>query len=175
MQKRPASTKASRAKDADTESKAGSMRKVNLALSLPCYTDSNTIAQQIFSEYFDDPAGADAKRLRALKKAVPSVEAHDTISRAWSLRQRNVRQERQEALKAKYEGIREAMDALERVSPKLFASAKERSPSLAGLANTPEGKDASRRGRIQGLFPRQMRVPTDTLGDGFDESWKREG
>ena len=132
--------------------------------------------QQIYSEPFLSPATFDVERLARLKAAVPSLAAHDTIERAVKLQARTDRLAREAELKAKYEAIREAMTELEAVSPRLFAAAieGEKERSVVKSSRTEAGKLASADGRVPGLFPRQMRVPTETIGNfRWDSEWKR--
>ncbi|WVF71219.1 hypothetical protein IAT40_006019 [Kwoniella sp. CBS 6097] len=54
--------------------------------------------------------------LARLQAVVPSAEAYETIERAYQLYQRQVREERQVALKAKFEKMVEACDELEKLT-----------------------------------------------------------
>jgi len=133
------------------------------------------IVQQIYGTSFSDPETSDARRLEAIKAAVPSLEAHDTIDRAWKLYQRRERESRAENLRIKYESMREALKELEEVSPRLFKAAVDQ-PKLSPAKETrgSAGTEASKQGRIPGLFPRQMRIPTETLGNyRWDDQWKK--
>ncbi|KAI0756544.1 hypothetical protein C8Q80DRAFT_1348924 [Daedaleopsis nitida] len=106
---------------------------------------------------------------RRLQRAIPSVQAHETIERAWFLHQRHVRRARAAELKRKFESVRNAMETLRQVSPELYASVnKEEDPRARSAAETdllkrlkgPEKKAVE--ARIRGLFPRELRMPTDT-------------
>lgn len=106
---------------------------------------------------------------RRLQRAIPSVQAHETIERAWLLHQRHVRRKRQSELEKKYRRMQEAEEVLREISPKLYAEAnKEEDPrsrsseemeTLKGLKGL---EKKAYEARIQGLFPREMRPPTDT-------------
>ena len=60
---------------------------------------------------------------RALKKAIPSKQAHETIERAWLLHQRHVRRSREAELRRKFESVRNAMESLRLVAPEHRARA----------------------------------------------------
>lgn len=117
---------------------------------------------------------------RALQHAIPSVQAHHTIERAWLLHQRHVRKKRDAELARKFECMRRAMEVLEEVDSRLYMEAnKQEDPrgrsdvemELAKSMKPSEKKvlDA----RIRGLFPREMRIPTDTPSrDGWNYEWK---
>ncbi|KAF7307288.1 hypothetical protein MIND_00522800 [Mycena indigotica] len=116
---------------------------------------------------------------QTIQRAIPSVQAHDTIERAWLLHRRHVRKRREEEIKRKFECMRKAMDELRSIDLRLYMEAnkvedpRRRSPqemekfkSLPGL----EGRafDA----RIRGLFPREYRVPVDTPSKaGWNYEW----
>jgi hypothetical protein len=111
----------------------------------------------------------------ALKAAVPNLEVHDTIDRAWKLHQRKAREAHSANLKARYDSLQHAMLELQQASPRLFDAAAAPADNVPSGTKAEEGKVASRQGRIPGLFPRQLRVPTETVGKGaFDEAWERE-
>lgn len=106
---------------------------------------------------------------RRLQRAIPSVQAHETIERAWLLHQRHVRRARASELQRKFESVRGAMEALRLVAPKLYEEAnKEEDPRARSQAEAellkklkgPEKKAVE--ARIRGLFPRELRIPTDT-------------
>ncbi|KAI0718885.1 hypothetical protein C8T65DRAFT_706557 [Cerioporus squamosus] len=106
---------------------------------------------------------------RRLQRAIPSVQAHETIERAWFLHQRHVRRTRMAELHRKFESMRGAMETLRQVAPALYAEAnKEEDPRARSSGETellkklkgPEKKAVE--ARIRGLFPRELRMPTDT-------------
>jgi large subunit ribosomal protein L40 len=116
---------------------------------------------------------------RALQIAVPSKQAHETIGRAWLLYQRHQRWRREEELGRKYECMKKAMDELEKIDTQLFGEANRlEDPRQRGMAETKLAKTL--RGvekkvlesRLPGLFPRELRVPTETPArDGWKYVW----
>lgn len=106
---------------------------------------------------------------RRLQRAIPSAQAHETIERAWFLHQRHVRRARMAELERKFESVQTAMETLRHVAPALYAEAnKEEDPRARSSAEMellkklkgPEKKAVE--ARIRGLFPRELRIPTDT-------------
>lgn len=122
-----------------------------------------------------------------------SEEVHSTITRAWLLFRRTQREELESRLNRKHERLLEALADLKLEHGPLYSAAiykvgpNRRSPTeqaklvQAGLvrlqrdappkANTPTGAEAKRLfkslaggARLEGLFPREMRVPTHTPG-----------
>ena len=97
------------------------------------------------------------------------MQVHETIERAWFLHQRHVRRARAAELKRKFESVRNAMETLRQVAPELYTAAnKEEDPRARSAAEAellkklkgPEKKAVE--ARIRGLFPRELRMPTDT-------------
>ncbi|KAF8640419.1 hypothetical protein AX17_000085 [Amanita inopinata Kibby_2008] len=117
---------------------------------------------------------------RALQHAIPSVQAHDTIERAWLLHGRHVRKQREAELARKFECMKKAMEELEGVDKRLYKEAnKEEDPrvrSSAEIALSKTLKTSETRtleARIRGLFPRELRIPTDTPSrNGWNYNWK---
>lgn len=117
---------------------------------------------------------------RALKAVVYNRTVHETIERAWLLHQRHVRKQREEETSRKFESMKKAMTELEKVDrwladeanrkddpTKRTAEDLERLAKLRGIAK--RGLDV----RLPGLFPRDMRIPTDTPPKGgWDHDWK---
>jgi len=106
---------------------------------------------------------------RAIQIAIPSKQAHETIERAWLLYQRHQRWRREEELGRKYECMKKAMDELEKIDPKRFSEANRlEDPRQRGMAEIKLAKTlrvAEKKvleSRLPGLFPRELRVPTDT-------------
>lgn len=106
---------------------------------------------------------------RALQIAIPSVQAHETIERAWKLHQRHLRKRREAELQRKYEHMRRAMDELEKIDPHLFQQANKfvdprvRTPEEMEALRNAKGRDKmALEARPPGLFPRELRVPSDT-------------
>ena len=106
---------------------------------------------------------------RAIQIAIPSKQAHETIERAWLLYQRHQRWRREEELARKYECMKKAMDELEKIDPRLFREAnrpedpRQRSAAENEMAKKLRGVEKKAlESRLPGLFPRELRVPTDT-------------
>jgi large subunit ribosomal protein L40 len=108
---------------------------------------------------------------RALSRIIQNQTVHETIERAWKLHLRHIR---------KFNSMKRAMEELEKFDITLAkAAAKEFTPeemSEEEREMSREVKGAQRRAldaRIPGMFPRDMRVPTDTppIG-GWDHAWK---
>lgn len=117
---------------------------------------------------------------RALQHAIPSVQAHRTIERAWLLHQRHMRLRREEESARKFEAMRKAMDELQRVDERLYREAnkqedpRERSEVERQLAQSLKTTEIrTLEARIRGLFPRELRVPTDTPSrEGWQYDYK---
>jgi large subunit ribosomal protein L40 len=117
---------------------------------------------------------------RALQRAIPSVQAHETIERAWLLHQRHIRKKRDAEFAKKFECMKNAMAELEVVDPRSFKEANRtedpRTRSAAETELTKKLRGPEKRAveaRIRGLFPREMRPPPDTPSrDGWDYNWK---
>lgn len=115
----------------------------------------------------------------ALQRAIPSRQAHETIERAWKLHQRHIRKKREAELERKYECMRKAMDELQKIDPHLYKEAnrqadpRERSQADIEFAKTLRGPERrAMDARLPGLFPRELRVPTDTPSrDGWKYEW----
>ena len=117
---------------------------------------------------------------RALQHAIPSVQAHRTIERAWLLHRRHLRKRREAELARKFESMRLAMEELRKVDSRLYMEANKsedpraRSMTEMELAKTLKTSELrTLEGRIRGLFPRELRVPTDTPSrSGWNYDWK---
>lgn len=117
---------------------------------------------------------------RALQFAIPSVQAHETIERAWRLHKRHIRKAHEAELTRKFECMKEAMDELEQIDYKLYLEANRPEDPRARSATevelmkklkTTEGRTLE--ARIRGLFPRELRIPTDTPSRaGWNYEWK---
>ncbi|KAG8706398.1 hypothetical protein FRC08_001083 [Ceratobasidium sp. 394] len=115
----------------------------------------------------------------ALERAIPSAEAHETIERAWQLHLREERERRAGELERKYESMVRAVEVLRGLDPVSYAEATRgvdsRRLSEAERERIKEMKRAARKkaeSRIEGLFPREMRIPTDTpRRDGWNHGW----
>src|SRR5882762_2206905 len=62
---------------------------------------------------------------RALQRAIPSKQAHETIERAWSLHLRHTRWKRDAELARKFECMRKAMEVLEKIDSRLYMEANK--------------------------------------------------
>lgn len=117
---------------------------------------------------------------RRLQRAIPSVQAHDTIERAWLLHQRHIRRGRQAELERKFKCMQEAMDTLYELDLKLFSEAnKEEDPRVRStqevqILKSLKGQEKKAvESRIRGLFPRELRIPPDTPSrDGWKYDWE---
>ncbi|KAG7452181.1 uncharacterized protein BT62DRAFT_287582 [Guyanagaster necrorhizus] len=117
---------------------------------------------------------------RALQHAIPSVPAHETIERAWLLHKRHVRKQRDAELARKFECMKQAMEELAEIDPHLYYEAnktvdsRERSCAEAEVAVSMKALELKALdARIHGLFPREMRIPTDTPSrNGWNHDWK---
>ncbi|KAI0308081.1 hypothetical protein B0F90DRAFT_1807384 [Multifurca ochricompacta] len=116
---------------------------------------------------------------RAIQIAIPSTQAHETIERAWLLYQRHKRLRREGELDRKYQCMKKAMGELEKIDPHLFKEAnrpedpRQRGMAEIELAKTLRGVEKKAlESRLPGLFPRELRVPTDTPArDGWNYEW----
>ncbi|KAH9486350.1 54S ribosomal protein L28, mitochondrial [Psilocybe cubensis] len=117
---------------------------------------------------------------RALRLAIPSVQAHETIERAWLLHKRHIRKAREAETARKFECMKRAMDVLHEVDQRLFMEANKKDDPRARL---PEEVEAMKNmkvshiraleARIRGLFPRELRIPTDTPSrTGWKYEWQ---
>ncbi|TDL28183.1 hypothetical protein BD410DRAFT_782152, partial [Rickenella mellea] len=106
---------------------------------------------------------------RALQRAIPSKQAHETIERAWLLYKRHIRWKRELENARKFDCMHRAMEELRALDIRLFKEANytddpriwndKQKEFLKSLRGT-EKKMAE--ARLPGLFPREMRIPTDT-------------
>ncbi|KAJ7016850.1 hypothetical protein C8F04DRAFT_493483 [Mycena alexandri] len=117
---------------------------------------------------------------KTIQLAIPSVQAHHTIERAWLLHRRHVRKRREEELARKFECMRRAMDELKRIDLKMYMEANKpedpraRSAVEMEMIKSMPGLEARAfDSRVRGLFPRELRIPADTPSKkGWDYSWK---
>ncbi|KAJ7070613.1 hypothetical protein C8F01DRAFT_944061, partial [Mycena amicta] len=106
---------------------------------------------------------------QTIQRAIPSVQAHNTIERAWLLHRRHVRKRREEELQRKFECMRKAMDELRAIDMRLYREAnrvedpRRRSQKEMEMLKTLPGLEGRAfDARIRGLFPREFRIPADT-------------
>lgn len=116
----------------------------------------------------------------ALQIAIPSKEAHETIERAWLLHERHTRWKRNAEAERKFASMRKAMEELEKTDPVLFKEAnraedpRARTDAERELLKSVKGAERKKLdSRLPGLFPREMRLPTDTPPrNGWNYDWK---
>jgi len=117
---------------------------------------------------------------RVLQRAIPSVQAHETIERAWLLHKRHTRWKRNAELERKFECMRKAMAELEIMDPRSYTEANRpedpRARSVVEVELAKKLRGPERRAveaRIRGLFPRELRPPPDTPPQtGWNYDWK---
>ncbi|KAJ3571565.1 hypothetical protein NP233_g3676 [Leucocoprinus birnbaumii] len=117
---------------------------------------------------------------QAIQHAIPSVQAHNTIERAWLLHKRQARKRREAELARKFECMRKAMEELEKIDTRLYMEAnrpedpRARSEAERQLAKTLRSSELRAiEARVRGLFPRELRVPTETPPpSGWNYEWK---
>ena len=118
----------------------------------------------------ESPTGAWRPNVgRCLQRAIPSVQAHETIERAWRLHKRHIRRGRMAEIERKFNCMKEAMEALRELDTRLYLEAnKEEDPRQKSdaekelLKNIKGSEKRAIESRIRGLFPRELRIPTDT-------------
>ncbi|KAF9015761.1 hypothetical protein BDQ17DRAFT_1341615 [Cyathus striatus] len=116
----------------------------------------------------------------AIQRAIPSVQAHETIERAWKLFLRHQRKGREAELERKFACMKNAMDELAKIDNTLYIEAnkpedpKKRLPAeMELLKSLKTAEFRIMEGRIRGLFPRELRPPTDTPArSGWNYEWK---
>ncbi|KAG8862804.1 hypothetical protein FRB96_000814 [Tulasnella sp. 330] len=128
-----------------------------------------------------NPTGIHRREVnRALRRVMRSAEAHETIERAWQLHKRQIREERAQDLKLKHDSMKNAMDKLKKLDRRLYDIAVAKVDPRGILPDDAEDlkplKGPARRfwlSRVQGLFPREMWIPTDTpRKNGWSYEWK---
>ncbi|KAG8836706.1 hypothetical protein FRB91_008524 [Serendipita sp. 411] len=116
----------------------------------------------------------------ALERVITSPEAHETIERAWVIWQKKKRDAKEAELRRKFECMKRAMDDLEKTNPRLYSlAASKPDPRKMDAATQEEAKlyrgveKKAIEARIEGLFPRDLRIPTDTPSrDGWIYDWQ---
>lgn len=115
----------------------------------------------------------------ALHRSIPSVEAHETIERAWKLHERHQRESRLAELSALHNRMKEAVEALKETHGALFHWAtvprdvrRVTKAEMEALKGTKGPVRRALEAKIEGLFPREMRVPTETPSlKGWNYDW----
>lgn len=98
---------------------------------------------------------------------IPSAEAHETILRAWQLHRRHKREAHSAELARKYNAMRQAVDVLEETDKGLWEKA------VGGKKYQNVDQSGATNARLEGLVPREMRVPTELpAGKMWDYEWK---
>ncbi|KII94021.1 hypothetical protein PLICRDRAFT_36249 [Plicaturopsis crispa FD-325 SS-3] len=116
----------------------------------------------------------------ALQRAIPSVQAHDTIERAWLLYKRHLRKSRDAELARKFDCMHRAMEELRSIDMELYKEANRQEDPRARTKDEVERLPTMRASekkaldaRIRGLFPRELRPPSDTPPrDGWNYDYK---
>lgn len=110
---------------------------------------------------------SDVDRLSALAKVIPSLEAHETITRAWALHQRTHREAHALELANKYASMQRAVELLEKTDKTLFDKA-------VGGKKFQNVTQTGSNSRLVGLVPRELRVAFDSPASGgmWDSNWK---
>lgn len=116
----------------------------------------------------------------AMRRVVQNVEVHETIERAWLLHQRHQRQARQAELQRKWDSMHAAMEELRHFDNERYMDiniiedprARDRAEQ-AVLKNLKGPERQFIEGRIRGLFPRELRIPTNTPArTGWNHEWR---
>lgn len=116
------------------------------------------------------------QHLERLQHVIPSPVVHETITRAWALHQRELRTARERSLKIKYAAMQEAMDELENLGDRrLLDMATSRKAQDAEDLSGLKGREKKwKEARVEGLFPREAWVPTETPSTkGWNYEWTR--
>ncbi|SCV70964.1 BQ2448_3726 [Microbotryum intermedium] len=126
-------------------------------------TDPNDHRQTLY-----ESSPSDQERLQALSKVVPSLEAHETITRAWALHRRNQREAHESSLRAKYASMHAALHLLKETSPELYDKATK-GGKFQNIDQEGHGND-----RLTGIVPRELRAPMELAGKvRWDSEWTR--
>ncbi|KAI5480371.1 hypothetical protein MNV49_000946 [Pseudohyphozyma bogoriensis] len=122
----------------------------------------------VIKKFLFESSPSDADRLASLAKVVPSVEVHETITRAWALHERHQREAHEAELKRKYDAMKNAIDVLEQTDRDVWEKA------VGGKKYQNVDQKRSTNARLEGLFPRELRVPLEKAGDkAWDSQWTR--
>ncbi|WVQ79972.1 hypothetical protein IAT38_002073 [Cryptococcus sp. DSM 104549] len=133
------------------------------------------------------------KHMERLREVLPSAEAHETIERAWQLYQRQLRNARKAELQTKFDKMVEACDELERITNsanggpysadgkggEYHRAVYDR--AVLAMRQAKRGEPVGKKtmlqtwmdSRVEGLFPRESWVPTETRGKGWNYNWSR--
>jgi large subunit ribosomal protein L40 len=138
------------------------------------------------------PVGAHhPDHLARLSTVLPNSEVYETIERAYKLHRRHKREARHAALKVKYKAMVEACDVLSEITMpekgpdgaalpkydrKIYIEAIKRPDPHA--KPKPTGRHIApleiwQEARIEGFMPRELWIPYETRGAGWNYGWKR--
>lgn len=107
---------------------------------------------------------------RAVDAVYPGKEAHETITRAFKVLERSEENARLVDLENRENRLREALDRLRETDIDLWEKAVARPPKISAAK---VGKRKAQTMRIPGLFPRDLRAPTDTPRNViWNHDWK---
>lgn len=142
-------------------------------------SDRYDVIRQIL--YGEDEKMTDSARLSRLIETVPDYQIHETIDRAWKLHERHQRVKQQEQLEKQYLSMNNALEQLRLADLKLYLNVvKDENGSIHRLQNIVqknphENININSTGKLIGLFPRQIRLPTESLPSSdkvWDHDWK---
>ncbi|KAI8453321.1 hypothetical protein BY996DRAFT_6431558 [Phakopsora pachyrhizi] len=133
--------------------------------------------------YEKEPEDSERKRFKALRELIPDPEIHQTIHRAFQLLKRQRREELEIRLENQYQSIDRALEDLRIKHLELYLRTirnQKGSPFRIQnvdqeMSKTDDGIDRNRLGKLVGLFPRQIRIPTELTpqaGKVWDKDWK---
>ncbi|EJD45755.1 hypothetical protein AURDEDRAFT_137132 [Auricularia subglabra TFB-10046 SS5] len=116
----------------------------------------------------------------ALRRTIQNTEVYETVERAWLLHQRHQRQARQAELQRKWDAMFAAMEELRLWDHERYLDAnavedpRQHLPEEQALLKNLKGPERQFvEGRIRGLFPREMRIPTSTPSRaGWNHDWR---
>ncbi|KAH9460074.1 hypothetical protein MJO29_004028 [Puccinia striiformis f. sp. tritici] len=158
----------------------GYLKKANGASSgMDGKTDRFEVIRQML--YEGDAKMDDSARLARLQKAVPEFGMHETIDRAWKLNERHLREKHEEELEKQYQSMNKALEELRTTDIKLYLKViKDENGSIQRLQNIVQINPSNQinlnsTGKLFGLFPRQIKLPTESLPNPdkvWDHDWK---
>ncbi|KAG0140744.1 hypothetical protein CROQUDRAFT_52774 [Cronartium quercuum f. sp. fusiforme G11] len=137
-------------------------------------SDRTETIRKMLYEQAEDPD----RRIERLEAVVPSPDVHETIHRAWQLRLRRKRENMESRLEAQYISMDRALEALRTTDVSLYLrTLKDSDGNMARLENVGARTlgTLNATGKLPGLFPRQMRIPTETEpvnGKVWEHEWK---
>jgi len=163
----------------------GYLKKPKAAAAGGSPTDGKSDRYEAFRQmlYGLEPGMDDSARLARLEKAVPSYEMHETIDRAWKLKERHRREEQEDALERQYRSMNKALEELRTSHIHLYLKViKDNNGSIHRLQNIIQPSasingasniNINSTGKLHGLFPRQLKLPVESL-PAPDKVWDHE-